>query len=215
MQVSWIPDDVPVTKENLLAALAVTEEERRRIWSIEQRDPEWLQHRLGRISGSKVGSAAGHNKYDTPDKLVKNWLYVPVVDNSAMKWGRDNEDTAREAYRQERLKQFEHGKYAIEFTAPPRYLPEEFRTIDNVTPVDPNAVSDKPYEIQVEVKGLIVHPTIHWFGYSPDGEVFETDDKGLLEIKCPMRGPYPEIPWYYYDQIQFGMFNLGKGARPH
>jgi len=30
-----------------------------------------------------------------------------------------------------------------------------------------------------------------------------------LEIKCPSKKPYDEIPWIYYDQIQFGMFNLG------
>lgn len=208
MQVSWIPEDVPVTKENLLKHLSVTPEERVRIWSIEQRDPEWLRHRLGRLSGSKVGSAAGHNKYETPDQLVNKWLYVPQKDNYAMRWGREHEDEARESYRQIKLAQQRPHKSVVEFDRPPRYLDQDFQQLDDVVPVEPNDVSDEPYTNEVEVKGLVVHPTIHWFGYSPDGEVFETDDKGLLEIKCPQRGPYPEIPWSYYDQIQFGMFNF-------
>jgi len=184
MKVSWIPEDVAVTKENLLNALQVTEEERRRIWSIDQREPEWLHHRLGRLSGSKVGSAVGHNKYESPQKLIQKWLYVPTKDNYAMKWGRDHEDEARELYRSLRMTEFGRQKAPVQFEPPPSYLPDDYRTIDNVVPVDPNEISDDPYTNHVEVRGLVVHPTIPWFGYSPDGEVFETDDKGLLGKFC-------------------------------
>jgi len=208
MKVSWIPDDVPVTRENLLNYLTVTEEDRMRIWSIDQREPDWHKQRAGRITGSRVGSAAGHNRYASPDKLIREWLYVPVVDNAAMKWGRDHEDPARDVYKSLRTNQFSSRKATIEFDPQPSYLPDDYKSIDNVVPVDPNEVSSDPFQIRVDVRGLIVHPTINWFGYSPDGEVFETDDKGLLEIKCP-RKMYDEIAWFYYDQIQFGMFNLG------
>jgi hypothetical protein len=208
MKVSWIPKDVPATKENLLQALQTTEDERRRIWNIDQREPEWLHHRLGRLSGSKVGSAVGHNRYESPQKLIQKWLYVPTKDNYAMKWGRDHEDEARELYRSLRIHEFSRQKTAVQFEPPPRYLDSDYQTIDNVVPIDPNDVSSDPYTNRVEVRGLVIHPTIPWFGYSPDGEVFETDDKGLLEIKCPQKRPYSEIPWSYYDQIQFGMFNF-------
>lgn len=126
-----------------------------------------------------------------------------------MKWGRDHEDEARDLYKLTKQMQHQNGKIVIEFADAPSYLPEEFRIIDDIQPVDPNSVSDKPYNIDITVRGLIVHPTMNWMAYSPDGEVDETDDAGLLEIKCPRR-IYPEIPWYYYDQIQFGMFNLNK-----
>jgi hypothetical protein len=110
-------------------------------------------------------------------------------------------------YRFLRINEFSHGKAPIEFEPPPAYLDADYRTIDLV-PVDPNDISSDPYTNRIEVRGLVIHPTINWFGYSPDGEVFETDDKGLLEIKCPQKKPYTEIPWTYYDQIQFGMFNF-------
>lgn len=225
LKVSWIPENEPVTKENLLKYLSVTEEDRKRIWTIDQREPDWHRQRAGRLTGSRVGSAAGHNKYSTPEKLINEWLYVEVEDNHLMKWGRDNEDGARESYCNIRRNQFKTEKlhffpflfklfpkkftrYTVEFDAPPSYLDPDYRQTDNIVPVDPNEVSDDPYKIEVTVRGLIVHPTINYFGYSPDGEIVETDDQGLLEIKCPQR-MYPEIPWYYYDQIQFGMFNLG------
>ena len=124
-----------------------------------------------------------------------------------MKWGRDNEALARDTYKSHRLNQFKDYKAVVEFEPPPSYLPREFQHVD-IVPVDPNEISSKPYTIDIQVRGLIVHPTLNWMGYSSDGEVFETDDKGLLEIKCPQR-MYAEVPHSYYDQMQFGMFNLG------
>lgn len=202
MAMTWIPDDVEPTKESLLAALVVTEEERAYIWSIDQREDAWHVARRGRLTGSRVGSAAGHNKFESPKKLINNWLYVSIDDNFNMKWGRDHESEAREQYRQLRIAQFAKGKFTIPFDDPPEYLPEKYRTITDVVPVDPNTVSDKPYDMRIEVRGLIVHPTINWFGYSADGEVFETDDKGLLEIKCPQR-LHGHIIHSYYDQVQY------------
>jgi putative phage-type endonuclease len=48
--------------------------------------------------------------------------------------------------------------------------------------------------------GLLRHPTIHFFGASPDGI---TDDGIMLEIKCPMQRKITgEIPLQYQYQIQ-------------
>lgn len=203
MKISWIPDHVEVTKENLLAYLNVTEEERKHIWSIDQRDPLWHLHRAGRLTGSRAGAAAGHNPYSSPQQLVHEWLYVPVTDNAAMKYGRDNEGGARDMYMEIKRRQNTPKKVAIEFATPPSYLDEDFRHVE-LQPVDPNQVSEEPYDIRVDVRGLVIHPVKTYCGYSADGEVFETDDKGLLEIKCPRYKIYNEIPWMYYDQIQFG-----------
>lgn len=70
MKVSWIPESEPVTRENLLKYLEVTEDERRKIWSYDQRDPEWHIARYGRLTGSRAGSAAGHNKYVFASYLI-------------------------------------------------------------------------------------------------------------------------------------------------
>lgn len=209
---SWIPKDVKPTVEILLKALEVDEARRAYIWSIDQKEEDWHKERRGRATGSRVGSAIGNNPYSTPQQLIHEWLYVPVKDNENMKWGRDHEDEARQFYKMIKESQHHQKKTIIPFDPPPSYLPEQFRVIDHpdyVNPVDPNKVSDKPYTIEITVRGLIVHPVHCWMAYSPDGEVEETDDSGLLEIKCPRR-MYKEIPWYYYDQIQFGMFQLNK-----
>lgn len=75
--------------------------------------------------------------------------------------------------------------------------------------------------------GLIVNKNYPWFGYSPDGFVFEGEDIFLFEVKCPKLGRtmhglplYKKIPFLlvdknnvvslrkkhmYYGQVQLGM----------
>lgn len=61
----------------------------------------------------------------------------------------------------------------------------------------------------VKSHGLVLHDKKPWLGYSPDGLVFENNNRGLLEIKCPFSKKfYSKIPMYYYDQIQYGMWLL-------
>ena len=203
MKVSWIPDTVPVTRENLLKALEVTPEEQRVIWSTEQRDPLWHLHRAGRLTGSRVGSACGMNKWCTPDQLVHEWLYKPVVMNAAMQHGIDNENPVRQMYIDSKLRQNRPTKQVIEFERPPEGIGEDYMHID----MDPAAASDKPYDLKVDVRGVVVHPKHPWIGYSSDGEATDSDDNYLIEIKCPRR-PYEDIPLYYYAQIQAGMWLL-------
>lgn len=205
---SWIPDNVEVTKENLLAALQVDDAERERIWGYDQRQEEWQVARRGRITGSRIGALAGKNKYCSPQQLLREWLYVPVEDNAAMKHGRDNEDTARSYYKDFKMRQNTPNKVVVEFAEQPSYIPPEYRHVD-IQPVDPNEASDLPYAIRVDVRGLYVHPEKGYLAYSSDGEVTETDDRGLLEVKCPFRKPYPECPEMYYCQCLLGMYMFG------
>jgi putative phage-type endonuclease len=59
----------------------------------------------------------------------------------------------------------------------------------------------------VEEKGFVDHPTIEWFGCSPDGVVGE----GLIEIKCPNTATHIETiidekaPSKYIPQMQCQM----------
>lgn len=51
----------------------------------------------------------------------------------------------------------------------------------------------------IEETGFHEHPSLDWFGGSPDGLVAED---GMVEIKCPYtRKCYAEFPPYYYPQI--------------
>lgn len=206
---AWIPENVEATAANLEAVLGRTEEERQAIIKAPQRSDAWHKARTTLMTGSKAGSAAGHNDWETPDQLITNWLQDILEDNRDMYRGRLHEDTALSMYLQFMRELHRDGKKVVEFADPPDYLDPKFHTIDDVVPQDPNTVSDKPYTIDVQVPGLIPHRDILWMGYSPDGIVTETDDVGLLEIKCPRHSPKLTIRWSYYDQIQYGMFQLG------
>ncbi len=204
MKVSWIPEHMPVTKENLLHALSVTEQEREMIWNIDQRDPLWHLHRAGRLTGSRMGSACGVNKWCSPDQLIQEWLYKPVVMNAAMLHGIEHESPVRQMYIETRRRQNAHGVPVVEFEPPPSGVPEDYQHIE----MDPVEVdSAEPFDMSVRVRGLVVDHRHSWLGYSSDGEVTSTEGKHLLEIKAP-RNPYPEIPLYYYAQIQEGMWLL-------
>ena len=110
-------------------------------------------------------------------------------------------------YKEYKLRQNRPIKQLIEFEPPPKSLPEDYRHID-MQPIDPNDLSDKPYELDINVRGLVVHDKWSWLAFSSDGEANSLGDKYLIEIKCP-KAPYTEIPKYYYEQVTFGMQLLG------
>lgn len=62
---------------------------------------------------------------------------------------------------------------------------------------------EKEYGRKVYEYGLLPHPTINFLAGSPDGV---TNEGELIEIKCPYsRKIKPEVPSYYYGQIQLGL----------
>jgi len=66
---------------------------------------------------------------------------------------------------------------------------------------EPNALLEYMCETATHVQetGFWQHPTLTWFGGSPDGLI---GDSGILEIKCPFtKRLYPTIPLYYYCQV--------------
>lgn len=123
-----------------------------------------------------------------------------------MKWGRDHEDEARQFYIDTMVYKNtpEKEKVMVDFAPSPSYVPDEYKDVD-IVPVDPNEVSDLPYSIRVDVCGLVVSTVKSYCAYSSDGEVLETDDKGLLEIKCPRR-LYGKCRPQYFAQIQYSMW---------
>ena len=55
-------------------------------------------------------------------------------------------------------------------------------------------------EFSLQHSGLLIHPHLGFFAYSPDGMFVENGVVALLEIKCPFKKKfYPSIPMYYYD----------------
>lgn len=183
----------PVTRDQWVARLEVTQAQADTIACLEQGTSEWLKSREGRITGSNFGAAVGMNKYTSPKALLKQMLWGEFKGNAATRWGSEHEDIARDEYvalvkeqcntEQERLK------------------PEDERLVN----------------IVVVEKGLIINPARPWMGNSPDGIITLTyasgrTEVGLLEIKCPYKQTFytPDpVPSYYFAQIQGTMGNLG------
>lgn len=115
--------------------------------SAEQGTKEWLEERLGHVTGSKVSDAIAKKGTATRDnylwQLVAERLTGQIQEsfspNAAMIRGTAEEPIARAAY------EAHSGHF-----------------VDQI--------------------GFVKHPTIEWFGASPDGLV---GDDGLVEIKNP------------------------------
>lgn len=106
-----------------------------------QRSPEWVEHRLGKLTGSRIADATAKGKSGA-DSVTREKYKMQLVaerltgvsqspdisQNEAVQWGVEQEDQARLAY--------------------------EFFT-----------------DTTVELVGFITHPTIEMSGASPDGLV--------------------------------------------
>jgi hypothetical protein len=188
------------------------------IQALPQRSEAWKLKRRGRITASNFGSAAGHNKYCSPDALLQELLWGEFKEgehNAAMAWGTFMEALACAEYTAKRQREW------VE-----RIMP----TLAVGAPL-PHGITEMPFA--VEHTGLYVNPAAPFLGVSFDGLVHTRDPAtgesvtGVLEIKAPAsktlysRQPayanalFPGIPAgippYYYDQIQ-GAMALGGHA---
>lgn len=178
--------DVQVTKQDVLQKIQVTHNRAREIERIPQGTTPWLDSRKYRLTASNFGAAIGVNRYKSPNGLLKDMLWHSFKGNAATRWGSEHEDIARDAYIAVIQKQIDEGT--------------------------------SPYKsIRVEETGLFINPETPWLGSSPDGIVHVTlrdgtEDKFLLEIKCPFRKQLyanPTVPIYYNAQIQGIMAIMG------
>lgn len=187
--------DPPITREEWLAQLEVTEEQARTIVNYEQGTPEWLASRVGRITSSNFGAAIGDNKYTSPRALLKQMLWGEFKGNAATRWGSEHENVARDEYIQIVKDQIAAAQQVCSYGQ------------------DDEVLAD----IGVKECGLVINPARPWMGNSPDGLITLTyasgrTEKGLLEIKCPFRKQFYEpdpVPLYYFAQVQGTMGNMG------
>ena len=201
-----------------LFGLEVDAAESRLIAALPQRSDEWKKKRRGRITASNFGSAVGHNKYCSPDALLKELVWGEFKEgehNAAMAWGTFMEALACAEYTAKRQREW------VE-----RMMP----TLAVGAPL-PHGITEMPFA--VEHTGLYVNPAAPFLGVSFDGLVHTRDPgtgasvTGVLEIKAPASktlysrqpayakalfpGVPAGIPPYYYDQIQ-GAMALGGYA---
>lgn len=147
-----------------------------------QNSPEWLIHRIGMVTASRVADVVGRKqptavqkKEGQPgDYLKKREDYLISVCVERLT-GRASENYVSPAM-----------EYGLE-TEPLAKAAYEIRTDREIIPV-----------------GFATHPTIEWFGASPDGLIGED---GLLETKCPNTSTHlaylldGEVPIDYMPQM--------------
>src|ERR1035438_5614021 len=115
-----------------------------------QNTPEWLMHRIGMVTASRVVDVVTKLKSGKYSSARDKYLMDVVIErltgrasetyvSPAMEWGIETEPLAKAAYEIEK-------------------------------------------DVELTSVGFVTHPTIEWFGCSPDSFV---GDEGLLEAKCP------------------------------
>ena len=70
----------------------------RKICAMPQRSDGWFAARVHRLTGSKAGSCAGFNPYETPDKMLCSLLWPCFVSNAAMRNGTLQEPWAAKSF---------------------------------------------------------------------------------------------------------------------
>ena len=137
-----------------------------------QNTPEWLMHRIGMVTASRVVDVVTKLKSGKYSSARDKYLMDVVIErltgrasetyvSPAMEWGIETEPLAKAAYEIEK-------------------------------------------DVELTSVGFVTHPTIEWFGCSPDSFV---GDEGLLEAKCPNTSTHlaylldGEIPLDYMPQM--------------
>lgn len=177
--------DTPLSRDDWFAKLVVTADEATAISQYEQGTASWLESRVGRLTASNFGAAAGMNKYSSPRSLLKQMLWGEFKGNAATRWGSAHEDTARTEYIAVKREDIGAGEDPL--------VGVEVEEVGLVINPERCWMGNSP-------DGIIV------LTYA-SGRV----ERGLLEIKCPYKKEFytPDaVPPHYFAQIQGTMGNL-------
>ena len=144
-------------------------------------NPAWLATRRGRLTASRFGAAAGHNKFCSPMECLKEMMWGSFQGNDATRYGNFFEDTAEAAL---------GAMLPMQFGS--RNLRMEHRGMLLAT-----NYAKYPY-VGMSPDGILCEG-------GDDGTPHR--EVALIEYKCPYgrRGNgkvYAGVPHYYYDQIQ-------------
>ncbi len=181
-------------------SLQVTKEQVKQIMKIDQRSEDWLKYRKNRATASKFGSMVGHNDKETEDKCLTELLWGGFQGNVHTEYGTKMEPIVQKIYE--------------------KFIKQHTRIKNHpVSPLVCSSMQLVDVAPSFEYPGLIVKQKHPWLAVSPDGLPCVRGLFFLLEIKCPSpykfngeyKGAlfYPEIPHYYFDQIQGIMGILG------
>jgi hypothetical protein len=141
-----------------------------------QRTPEWFGFRRDRLSASLFGGAAGHNKHETEEGVIKKMLWSAPFSNAATEHGTTLEGAAFAVVQAGVASALQQRGYATVWF-------EETGT---------RIFIDHPW-LCASADGLIRAVD------GPDGATL----CGVLELKCPYykKAFYHPTPHYYFDQF--------------
>jgi putative phage-type endonuclease len=142
--------------------------------------------------------------------IVKRLLDLPLVEQKSDKWYLMRQNLITASDFAQALGQGKFGSQADIIKKKVRPDNESAASFNNpffkwgnmFEPVANEIYSKMHYNVRIHEFGLIPHPTLSYFGASPDGI---TDTGIMIEIKCPYKRKIQrgdEVPKQYYYQIQ-------------
>ena len=108
------PRDLSQECSCIFSELKVTEEESKYLaesTSLQSFSPLWHEHRWGRITSSRFGQVCHSNLMSPSKSLVSCIFQQSQFTSAATKWGVDNEDKARQAYKESVLSK--HSSFSL------------------------------------------------------------------------------------------------------
>lgn len=144
------------------------------------------------------------------EKSVRRLLEVPIVEQKSEAWYLMRQNLITASDFAQALGQGKFGSQADIIKKKVRPENESGASFNNpffkwgnmFEPVANDIYSKMHYNLKIHEFGLIPHPTLSYFGASPDG----ISDTGImLEIKCPYKRKIErggDVPKQYYYQIQ-------------
>lgn len=144
------------------------------------------------------------------EQSVKRLLNIPLVEQKSEAWYKMRQNLITASDFAQALGQGKFGSQADIIKKKVRPENESGASFNNpffkwgnmFEPVANDIYSKMHYNVRINEFGLIPHPTLSYFGASPDGI---TDTGIMLEIKCPYKRKIErggEVPKQYYYQIQ-------------
>lgn len=162
-------------KRLFLEGLGMTEQQANEAENTPQRTEAWFNYRRDRLSASLFGGAAGHNKYETREGVIKKMLWSEPFSNPATEYGTALEATAFASVQvgvASALQQRGYGTVWFEETGT-------------------RIFAEHPW-LCASADGIVYAVD------GPDGASL----KGVLELKAPYKKAFYEpTPHYYFDQF--------------
>lgn len=172
-----------------------------------QHSPDWIQMRKGMITGSMVADATA--KMATQPKMTKK---CSDGKHGACETGYCNCSCHGPKPGVLYQKCREDYMFDLAVTRLTNLMPERYvsKAMEFGTENEPRgrAAYEMHADVMVEEVGFAFHPTIKWYGSSPDGLV---GSEGVLEIKCPNSSTHleyllgGEVPEKYLPQMKSHM----------